>query len=57
MPRIHPLVSVEKNLWSNALGMLRDFGMTPLSMRRLGIKIEAPKKPSVWDKYLSYDAG
>lgn len=53
IPRVNPLVSVEKKLWLSCFVMLKEFGLTPLSRQRLGITYEPPKPQSKLSKFLS----
>src|SRR5262245_49464875 len=43
LPRIHPLVNAERKVWTNCLALLKDFGLTPVSGQRLGIRAEPPR--------------
>jgi P27 family predicted phage terminase small subunit len=53
LPRIHPLVNAERKVWANCLALLKDFGLTPVSGQRLGVRTEPPRKPNKWDEYFN----
>jgi P27 family predicted phage terminase small subunit len=55
--REHPAVKLERRLAASFLSSARDFGLTPMSRKRLGVSGAAAKEPSGEDALDEYFFG
>src|SRR5262245_3575881 len=51
LPRVRSEVVIERKVWANCVLLMRDFGLTPTSGQRLGVRLDPPCKRNRFEEY------